>query len=322
MSDAESKVQGMAEEPSAKADQEREEVHATRLELTHERREQLRLEGALKTQRARERAEKFITRCLSGLVYVIVVLACLFAGKTPTAVLVAAMSWMCASELMHIMRLSGRTPNEFIGLAAAVAFPISSLMPNYYTSLVWLALAATSALWYIGIPKINILDVAVTIFVSLYTGLLISSLVTIRAFDPGFKGAFLTLAVFGCIWANDSLAFVFGSMFGKHKMAPRISPKKSWEGFAGGMVGSVLVWIVVYFTHFYDLSLPVCLAAGILIGVSGVLGDLFESRIKRGVGIKDSGDIMPGHGGLLDRCDSLLFGCVAAELILTIGGIL
>ena len=295
---------------------------ATRLEVTHERREQLRLEGSLRSMQARAQVEKFITRCLSGFIYVAIVLACLFLGTRMTALLMAVISWMCASELMHIMRLAGRTPNEFIGLGAAAAFPLASLLPSYYTSLVWVVLVSVTALWYIGIPKINILDVAVTIFVPLYTGLMLSSLVRIRLFDPGWRGGLLALAAFGCIWANDSLAFVVGSAIGRHKMAPRISPKKSWEGFVGGMVGSVLVWLVVYLLPICDISLPICLLTGVVQGAAGVLGDLFESRIKRGVGIKDSGTIMPGHGGLLDRSDSLIFGGLAAELILIIGGIL
>lgn len=301
---------------------EHEEVGSTRLERRHEIREERRLEGDLRSMKARAQAEKLIARISSGFIYVVIVLGSILLGPRAVSVLMAVMSWMCASELMHMMRLAGRTPNETIGLAAAFAFPLVGLLPDFFVEIICFALSGACVLWYLGIPKINILDVAVTLFVPLYTGLLLSSVVEIRGALAGFPGALLTLAVFGCIWLNDSFAFFVGTRFGRHKMAPRISPKKSWEGFAGGMVGSVLAWVILYLTHYVSIDLTLCLVLGICVGIAGVLGDLFESRIKRGVGVKDSGNVMPGHGGLLDRCDSLIFGCVVAELILRIGGVL
>ena len=105
-------------------------------------------------------------------------------------------------------------------------------------------------------------------------------------------------------------------------MAPRISPNKSWEGFFGGLVGSVAVWAAAACFNLAGITWPVALAAGLIEGVVAVIGDLFESRIKRGVGVKDSGNLIPGHGGLLDRTDSMLFGSVIAYFILVVGGIL
>lgn len=103
---------------------------------------------------------------------------------------------------------------------------------------------------------------------------------------------------------------------------PRSLPKKSWEGFVGGILGSVLIWLILWATHFYKLSLPYALLCGVVVSVLGVIGDLIESRIKRGVGVKDSGNLIPGHGGMLDRSDSLIFGCITAQLLLMIGGVL
>ena len=108
------------------------------------------------------------------------------------------------------------------------------------------------------------------------------------------------------VWANDSFAYLFGSKFGKHKLAPRISPNKSWEGFYGGLLGSMLVWFLIAVFGAIDMNPLFALL---------FVGDLFESRIKRGVGLKDSGSIMPGHGGLLDRTDSMIFGTMAAFLL-------
>ena len=130
----------------------------------------------------------------------------------------------------------------------------------------------------------------------------------VRAATPGIgiENALLSLIVIGAMWAEDSMAYLIGSAFGAHKMAPRISPNKSWEGFFGVC----------------GLSLPLAIICGLCEGVVSVMGDLFESRVKRGVGVKDSGNLLPGHGGLLDRMDSVLFGGTVAYFILLLGGIL
>lgn len=137
-----------------------------------------------------------------------------------------------------------------------------------------------------------------------------------------FCRALLSVGVCASLWVSDSFAYIVGSRIGKHKMVPKISPKKSWEGFAGGILGSVLIWLILWATHFYKLSLPYALLCGVVVSVLGVIGDLIESRIKRGVGVKDSGNLIPGHGGMLDRSDSLIFGCITAQLLLMIGGVL
>lgn len=111
-----------------------------------------------------------------------------------------------------------------------------------------------------------------------------------------------------------------GSKFGKHKLAPRISPKKSWEGFIGGLVGSMAIWCLITLIPGVNMAIPQALVFGLICGLSGVLGDLAESRIKRNSGVKDSGTIMPGHGGLLDRCDSLFMASVTAAVMLIGGG--
>jgi phosphatidate cytidylyltransferase len=116
----------------------------------------------------------------------------------------------------------------------------------------------------------------------------------------------ILVALFVIIWANDTFAYLVGSVFGKHRLCERISPKKSWEGFFGGTVGALIVGYV--FSLFVgELGLLQWLVFALIIVIFGTLGDLFESLIKRTAGVKDSGNIMPGHGGFLDRFDSLLF---------------
>ena len=103
-------------------------------------------------------------------------------------------------------------------------------------------------------------------------------------------------------------------------MAPRVSPKKSWEGFFAGIVGSMVIWGLFTLIPGLSLNLPEALGFGLICGLMGVLGDLAESRIKRNSGFKDSGTIMPGHGGLLDRCDSLFLVAASSAILLVISG--
>ena len=118
-------------------------------------------------------------------------------------------------------------------------------------------------------------------------------------------GRDLALAVVLGVWANDSLAYLIGSTLGRHKMMPRISPKKSWEGFVAGALGTIVVWVglAVFFPR-SACRWPLGIATGVVVGASVVIGDLFESRMKREAGVKDSGNALPGHGGFLDRLDS------------------
>lgn len=130
-------------------------------------------------------------------------------------------------------------------------------------------------------------------------------------------GSHLVLLMFILIWINDTGAFCVGSMFGKHRLFERISPKKSWEGFFGGLAFCLLISaLALYFFPFYFASIDphtysifniwTIMGLGAVVCIFGTWGDLVESMIKRAIGVKDSGNILPGHGGILDRIDSLL----------------
>ncbi|MDO4798221.1 MAG: phosphatidate cytidylyltransferase [Coriobacteriales bacterium] len=294
-----------------------------KLEDRRDSREERRLAGELKGQRVRGWTEKLLTRTMSGAVYVLVIIACLFLGVLPTAALMAAMGWLCCSEFFRICRMAGRTPNEIVGLTAAIAYP---LVATIYGLNVLLAitclLVLLVAMWYVFSPRANIADVAVSVFGPIYTSMPLSCIAMVRASDAGFTGAWLALFVIAALWLEDSFAYLIGSSLGSHKMAPRISPNKSWEGFYGGFLGCILVWSIAAIFHVGGITWPIAIACALLEGFFAVMGDLFESRIKRGVGVKDSGNLMPGHGGLLDRADSMLFGGVIAYFVLLLGGLL
>ena len=291
-----------------------------------EERERIREEqrdlGQLKGQRARGTAERFLTRTTSGAIYAVVTLGCLLASRVSTTALVCVYAWLCCSEFYRMMRMAGRMPNELVGLVASVAFPVAASFSYLWTGASVYVFAIAVGVWYVLTPRANVSDVAVTIFGPLYTSLLFTSIVFFRASDAGVMGGVFTFAVMVSVWANDAFAYLVGSRVGRHKLAPKISPNKSWEGFFGGMVGSVAVWALMSVAGIADMPVGYAALTGVACGVFGVFGDLFESRIKRSVGVKDSGNLMPGHGGMLDRSDSLLFGCMAAAFVMRMGGFL
>jgi phosphatidate cytidylyltransferase len=138
----------------------------------------------------------------------------------------------------------------------------------------------------------------------LYVALPISLMTLIYRISPN-----VLLLLFVLVWVNDTFAFLTGSLFGRHKLWVRISPKKSWEGLIGGVVFTVAVAALCgYFfrAHLAGFGPDAMALVGVIVAVSATFGDLIESMIKRTVGVKDSGNLIPGHGGILDRIDSLL----------------
>ena len=132
--------------------------------------------------------------------------------------------------------------------------------------------------------------------------------------ENGLYQARVPLAMISLIWINDTFAYVTGSLIGKHKLAPRLSPGKSWEGLAGGFLFSLLGgWAIFYITGAYNRGVWLLLAT--LISGLSLCGDLFESGLKRKRSVKNSGDILPGHGGILDRFDSLFFVAPGALIL-------
>ena len=144
----------------------------------------------------------------------------------------------------------------------------------------------------------------IVLFGSVYIGWMLGHLILLRGLECGIA---LIFFVFLVTWASDTAAYYVGSSFGTHKLAPRTSPGKTIEGAIGGLAGSVVMALVAKFGFMPWLDLRDCLIVGLLLGSIGQAGDLFESRLKRHAGVKDSGTILPGHGGLLDRVDSLIF---------------
>ena len=146
---------------------------------------------------------------------------------------------------------------------------------------------------------------AIAVFATMYVGMLAGSLVRLRGdFAEGPRLVFFLLLV---VWLGDAGAYYVGRSFGKHKLSPRISPKKTVEGLAGGIATSVIAAIVIHFAFFREFPLLHAIVVGMVLSFAGVVGDLAESMWKRSAAVKDSGTLIPGHGGFLDRFDSILF---------------
>jgi phosphatidate cytidylyltransferase len=149
------------------------------------------------------------------------------------------------------------------------------------------------------------------LFGAIYIGGLMSYLIRLRQLPHGF---FIVLFVMAVVWLNDAGAYFIGRRFGRHRLLPRVSPGKTWEGSLGGLVVGLLV--AVLFAVIVGRNPWTGLLAGLVVSVAGQVGDLVESNFKRFVGAKDSGGVLPGHGGVLDRFDSALFALPAAYYFL------
>ncbi len=147
-------------------------------------------------------------------------------------------------------------------------------------------------------------DSAVLLFGVLYVGLTLSHLVLLRELEDGVLLVFMLLLV---TWGGDTGAYLAGKAFGRHKLAPAISPNKTVEGLCGGLLFAVMGAMLSQLWFLPSFSLAEAVVLGLVLGGAGVIGDLAESAMKRSAGVKDSGHLLPGHGGVLDRIDSLLF---------------
>ncbi len=232
-------------------------------------------------------------------------------GGVSFALLAAAAAAVASAEL--ILMFGGLGVGEMFGIAVAGSIPLMAafgesgeLLPGWSG----LALAgATVVLLAVFLFRREPLEriprsIAVVALSWLYCGLLIAALVGVRhRFDVPW-----VIMAFVVTWANDTFAYFAGHSFGRHKLYERISPKKTWEGFAGGVVGSIVGALVVRWLLLRGALTP---GSAVIVGLGGAvlgpLGDLAESMVKRAAGVKDSGRIIPGHGGLLDRIDALLF---------------
>lgn len=264
-----------------------------------------------------------IIRTLSGIVYVSLVVGSVLLGDMYFKVVFGVFAVVAAYEYYRIAyKIAGATTSPIwltiaTALIVAAGMFVSMLYPFTLMLLVLLAVILLLKTPFMRkSPAIQTLSLE-------YLGVIyiILPFLAIIYFEQIGGHIMLILFMFIMLWANDTFAYLAGSMFGKHKMAPSVSPNKSWEGFVGGFVGAIAITILLYYLNFpiiRDFGLLVSLGLCVVVVVFGTLGDLFESQLKRTAEVKDSGRIMPGHGGILDRLDSAIFAVIGLTLSLSI----
>src|SRR5256714_1532764 len=239
------------------------------------------------------------------------VLELVFVGLASAAILIGLY------EFWLLARRRGLRPEQTPGIVIAAAllvgfyfnWPAPARAPLLmFAALVLLTIVALAAAMLRGAPFEQILASAgATVLGVLYVAVLGGHLIAVRAGFLQPIAARLLGFFFLVLMGSDTAAYYTGRAFGRHKLAPKISPGKTWEGAVGGMLASLLLATAAHFLFFAQLSLKAALPLAAMMNVLGVIGDLTESALKRGAGAKDAAKILPGHGGLLDRLDSLLF---------------
>ena len=230
------------------------------------------------------------------------------------AMAIAAMA-LALFEFYVLAKQRGLNPDTGAGFLAATALVVIATFPaDVYNLLlvhfviILLTVGTLVAATLRGAPFDKMLaSVGATILGVLYIGLLGSYLVSLRMFHNQAVAADLLSFFFLVLMGADAGAYYIGRAFGKRKLAPSISPGKTWEGVAGGIGAALAMAALAHFWFFRELPLKFALPLAVVMTIVGILGDLAESALKRGAGAKDAANILPGHGGLLDRLDSLLF---------------
>ena len=263
------------------------------------------------------------TRILTSAVAVPSILLVLYVGGILFLLFICGLIFLGIVEYFRLIDNNENKPNFHFVIAGSLLVAIGA----YFCSFIFMSFFTLVALIFI-ILRLNtrdftdfILKIGISIFPILYFGWLLGHAVLLRniGFDLEIKefsenvmglnnpGFFFLVIVFACTFINDTGAYFVGMKFGEKKLSPAISPGKTIEGTIGGLIFSVIAAYCFNLLFSSPLTWSWCVIFGLVIGVSAVLGDLAESALKRGAGVKDSGGIVPGHGGILDRFDSFFF---------------
>ncbi|KXA44272.1 phosphatidate cytidylyltransferase [Prevotella corporis] len=279
-----------------------------------------------------DKQKNLITRTITGILFVAIMVAG-FLSAHYMVVLFATITGMTIWEYTGLVsQIEHVSINRFISTVAGVYFFVAlagqrlgfvegfSVFVPYILTIIYLFIAE------LYLKNENpIMNWAYTMLGQMYIALPIS-MINVLAFQRDANGQMtidmlLPLSIFIFLWTNDTGAYCSGSLFGKHKLFPRISPAKSWEGSIGGGILVVIVAALIGYSTTNEsgvnmLTIPQWIGLGIVVAVFGTWGDLVESLFKRTLGVKDSGNILPGHGGMLDRFDSSLIAIPAAVVYL------
>ena len=224
--------------------------------------------------------------------------------------IVAAAALLGASEFFSLLRAGGVAPMRATGFVLLAVVFVDVARPGLFPAPVWpLAVAGLLASMLLRPRDVSLAvpSGAFTLLGAAYLGALGGSIAGLRVLQPVEEGTWRVLLLLAIVMTADTAAFFVGSAFGRHKLAPAISPGKTVEGLLGGLVGGVIGALAVRWAGLHWLSTAHAVWLGLGAAALGAAGDLSESLLKRWAGVKDSGALFPGHGGMLDRLDSLLF---------------
>lgn len=267
-----------------------------------------------------------IQRVLVGLIGIPAAVGAIWVGGLTFNIVVMVITTLALWEFYALAKAKNVAVNRMFGIGWSIVLQsiVSGIvMAGGFYALNWLI--TLQAAFIIGVVVLlaaemwrnsedALLNVASTVAGVSYVTLCLSTLMILRdVSDPVFMGTIadhggaLVLALFGSVWACDSIAYFVGMAIGKHKIFPRVSPKKSWEGSIAGALAAVGAFWGFSELWMPSMTMTSVVTIGLIVGVGGQIGDFAESWLKRDAEVKDSSSILPGHGGLLDRFDSMLF---------------
>ncbi|MDR2801587.1 MAG: phosphatidate cytidylyltransferase [Prevotellaceae bacterium] len=274
--------------------------------------------------------KNLLTRTVSGIVFIGVMVGGLLGGDIPYACLMLFLLVGMLYEFYELTLGKGKWLQKITGMLFGASLWTASFFLFLNRSLrsdtfgfVEITVLCFFGLWLI-LPIVQLFrkeENPFLIIAYVLSGILYIAAPLSLANIFGVVERPVLLGLFIILWSNDVGAYVFGMLFGqkgKHKLFPSISPKKSWEGFAGGVLTALAAGYVLLSLGLFTFGLFSTLVISLLIAVFGVFGDLVESMLKRSVGVKDSGKIIPGHGGLLDRFDAALLALPVACIYIII----
>ncbi len=253
-----------------------------------------------------------VKRSIFGAIYVAIIIAGILNGNFVFLLLLLLLSTLGVNEFLMMVNPEPENQSEAsislllrsldcIGAALLVVTVWTGYLfiPGIVTYILYLLIRMCVQLWITSHNPLY--SIGMSLMSQLYVALPIALMsIIFHQFNPG-----ILLLAFVLVWVNDTFAYLTGCSIGRHKLWERISPKKTWEGFWGGAIMTAIV--AGLYGYFQQMPILAMAGLGITVSVFGTLGDLVESMIKRTVGVKDSGQLIPGHGGILDRIDSILF---------------
>lgn len=260
--------------------------------------------------------QTWLRRGITGLIFSIVMLGGVYAGPLSFTLLFALISVLCLWEFYRMVLPNDKTPGSQSRLVLAM---LCGIAPFTFSALYFGGIISQIHILWAGFLLVFVVflfelfqatarpfdQVAYIALAAVYIGIPLALLNAV-AFKSGTYQPKIIIGFLLLTWMNDSAAYVFGSLLGRHPLFPRVSPKKTWEGTIGGVLLCIALAAGLYY-WFGEVSMVDWLALGAIVSVFGTLGDLVESMLKRSFQIKDSGSLLPGHGGLLDRFDAFIF---------------